>query len=82
MANLKVTALSCFSFSFDFFFSIFEGKCVFLASEFHCQHQYQSEFNFRCFLRSRCSMEMWCSDDTGRDSWDWVGPPNLGESVI
>ena len=32
-----------------------------------------SEFN--CFLRSRCSMEMWCLDDTGRDSWDWVGPP-------
>ena len=32
-----------------------------------------SEFN--CFLRSRCSMEMWCPDDMGRDSWDWVGPP-------
>ena len=32
-----------------------------------------SEFN--CFLRSRCSMEMWCPDDTGRDNWDWVGPP-------
>ena len=32
-----------------------------------------SEFN--CFLRSRCSMEMWCPDDIGRDSWDWVGPP-------
>ena len=32
-----------------------------------------SELN--CFLRSRCSMEMWCPDDIGRDSWDWVGPP-------
>ena len=32
-----------------------------------------SEFN--SFLRSRCSMEMWCPDDIGRDSWDWVGPP-------
>ena len=32
-----------------------------------------SEFN--CFLRSRCSMEMWCPDDIGRDGWDWVGPP-------
>ena len=32
-----------------------------------------SEFN--CFLRGRCSMEMWCPDDIGRDSWDWVGPP-------
>ena len=30
---------------------------------------------FDCFLRSRCSMEMWCPDDMGRDSWDWVGPP-------
>ena len=28
-----------------------------------------------CFLRSRCSMEMWCPGDIGRDSWDWVGPP-------
>ena len=32
-----------------------------------------SEFN--CFLRRRCSTEMWCRDDIGRDSWDWVGPP-------
>ena len=24
-----------------------------------------SRFNKRCFLRSRCSMEMWCPDDTG-----------------
>ena len=36
-----------------------------------------SEFN--CFLRSRCSMEMRCPDDAGRDSWDWVGPPPWGE---
>ena len=28
-----------------------------------------SRFSKRCFLRSRCSMEMWCLDDTGR-----VGP--------
>ena len=34
-----------------------------------------SRFNKRCFLRSRCSMEMWCLDDIGRDSWDWIGPP-------
>ena len=32
-----------------------------------------SEFN--CVPHSRCSMEMWCPDDKGRDSWDWVGPP-------
>ena len=31
-----------------------------------------SEFN--CFFRCRCSMEMWCLDDIGRESWDWVGP--------
>ena len=37
-----------------------------------------SEFN--CFLRSRCSMEMWCPDDMGRDSWDWVGPPAWGRA--
>ena len=28
-----------------------------------------------CFLRSRCSMEMWCPDDTGRDSFGWLLPP-------
>ena len=36
---------------------------------------FESGFSFRCFLRSRRSMEMWRLDDTGRDSWDWVGPP-------
>ena len=40
-----------------------------------------SRFNKRCFLRCRCSMEMWCPDDIGRDSWDWVWPPT-GESMI
>ena len=39
-----------------------------------------SEFN--CFLRSRCSMEMWCPDDIGRDSWDWVGPPAWGRACF
>ena len=39
-----------------------------------------SEFN--CFLRSRCSMEMWCPDDIGRDSWDWVGPPSWGRACF
>ena len=27
-----------------------------------------SEFNCRCFLRGRCSMEMWCPDEIGRDT--------------
>ena len=39
-----------------------------------------SEFN--CFLRSLCSMEMWCPDDIGRDSWDWVGPPAWGRACF
>ena len=50
---------------FDFHFSIF---LVFLSNTS------RSQFNHRCFLRSRCSTEMWCPDDIGRDSWDWVGP--------
>ena len=37
---------------------------------------------FNCFLRSRCSMEMWCPDDTGRDSWDWVGSPAWGRACF
>ena len=50
----------------SFLFSCISFKCVLLLT-------LVSEFN--CFLRSRCSMEMWCPDDIGRDSWDWVGPP-------
>ena len=52
------------SLFFSFFLYFFQ-ICLLLALV--------SEFN--CFLRSRCSMEMWCPDDIGRDSWDWVGPP-------
>ena len=37
---------------------------------------------FKCFLRSRCSMEMWCPYDIGRDSWDWVGPPAWGRACF
>ena len=39
-----------------------------------------SEFN--CFLRSPCSMEMWCPDDIGRDSWDCAGPPTWGRACF
>ena len=59
-----------FSFSEEkvssFLFSCISFKYVLLLA-------LVSEFN--CFLRSRCSMEMWCPDDIGRDSWDWVGRP-------
>ena len=68
---------------FDFFnvfhFFIFseEKVCSFLFScisfKYFLLLAIVSEFN--CFLRSRCSMEMWCPDDIGRDSWDWVGQP-------
>ena len=37
---------------------------------------------FDCFFRGRCSMEMWCPDDIGRDSWDWVGPPPWGRACF
>ena len=61
-----------FFFHFDrrksFFFSF---SCI--SFKYFLLLALVSEFN--CFLRSRCSMEMWCPDDIGRDSWDWVGPP-------
>ena len=76
-----------FSFSFSFFFLflfLFLGSCssflfcFFLKKKrpsfFFSFLAFVSRFNKGCFLRSRCSMEMWCLDDTGRDSWDWVGP--------
>ena len=71
----------CFSFSLfifseekSFFFSFFLYffQIFFLLA-------LVSEFN--CFLRSRCSMEMWRLDDTGRD-WDWVGPPAWGRACF
>ena len=27
-------------------------------------------------------MEMWCPDDIGQDSWDWVGPPAWGRACF
>ena len=65
----------CFSLSFfhfseekSFFFSF-----SFISFKYVLLMAFVSEFN--CFLRSRCSMEMWGPDDMERDSWDWVGPP-------
>ena len=64
---------------FIFFFSFFPKKkfllffFLYFFQIFFLLLALVSECN--CFLRSRCSMEMWCPDDIGRDSWDWVGPP-------
>ena len=61
---------------FIFFFYFFPKKkfllfffLVFLSNIFLLL-ALVSEFD--CFLRGRCSMDMWCPDDVGRDSWDWV----------
>ena len=64
---------------FCFVFPIF--CCFFLKNVFLLFFEnmpllaFVSGKNKRCFLRCRCSMEMWCLDDIVRDSWDWVGPP-------
>ena len=60
-----------FFFFFHFLFSFFReervGGSSFLfsciSSKYFLLLALVSEFN--CFLRSRCSMEMWCPDDTG-----------------
>ena len=65
---LLLFLLFCLSF-FRFLFFYYYKK-LFFRKKFIA-----SEFNKTCFLRGRCSMEMWCPDDTGRDSWVWVGPP-------
>ena len=75
------------------FFNVFHFRCSFFLKKkvssflFSCiSFKYVlllalvSEFN--CFLRGRCSMEMWCPDDVGRDSWDWVGPPARGRACF
>ena len=49
----------CFLFSL---IKMFPLLFLFLFSSFF--------FLVSSFLRCRC-----CPDDTGRDSWDWVGPP-------
>ena len=54
------------SFSFLSFFVIYSSNFSLLALVSVLK---------KCFLRSRCSMEMWCPDDIRWDSWDWVGPP-------
>ena len=75
---LFISSFFDFLLFFIFFFHFFRRKSFFFS--FSCiSFKYflllalVSEFN--CFLRSRCSMEMWCPDDLRRDSRDWVGPP-------
>ena len=71
MAHLRVTPAFVFSIFCDFFFF----KCCPLPASV-------SEFTCRCFLRSRCSMEMWCADDIGLDSWDWFPEWGGGSSPV
>ena len=69
-----------------FFFHFSEEKVssfLFSCISFTCCLLLALVSEFNCFLRSRCSMEMWCPDDPGRDSWDWVGwAACLGESML
>ena len=53
------------------------GKAHLRVTPLSCFHLFHFLFVLgnNCFLRSLCAMEMWCPDDIGRDSWDWVGPP-------
>ena len=79
------------SFFFDFFsvfqfFHFSKEKSFFLSFFLYFGRKYflllASVSEFNCFLRSRCSMDMWCPDDIGRDSWDWVGPPAWGRACF
>ena len=73
--GVPLLSIEASSALFSFLFSIFciSFKCVLLLA-------LVSEF--KCFFRSRCSMEMWCLDDKGRDGWDWVGPPAWGRACF
>ena len=82
-----ISFLSCFSL----FFLVFL-VCPFFLPLVDCFGEnlsnhisllaFVSEFNKRCFLRGRSSMEMWCPDDIGRDSCVWVGPPTRGRACF
>ena len=62
--------------AFMFFISFFHFSFLSCTSfKYVSLLAFVSKFDKRCFLYNRCSMVMWCLDDTGRDSWDWVGPP-------
>ena len=67
--SLFIFSIVCFSYKkcSSFFSGFLFNKVSLLAIE--------AEFDCRCLLRSRCSMEMWYPDDIGRDNWDRVGSP-------
>ena len=70
---------------FNFLSSFFQKKKFILffsciSFEYFLLLAFVSEFN--CFLRGRFSMEMWCPDDTGRESWDLVGSSAWSKSML
>ena len=86
MAHLRTTPLSCSSFLF--LLSFFLKKCSFsffslflLSNMFDCWHPFQSLIVGVSSVGGARSMEMWCPDDIGRDSLDWVAT-NMGECTI
>ena len=67
-------------FSHLFSFLLLFRKMCFFSFKYVSLLTLVSEFNYRCFLCGRCSMEMWCPDDIGRDG---VGLGHLlGESMM
>ena len=83
---LFISSFFDFLMLFTFFFHLVPKKkvssflCSCISFKYFLLLALVSEFN--CFLRSRCSMEMWCPHDIGRDSWDWVGPPAWGRACF
>ena len=74
MAHLRWLRIQVFHltvFTFPFLFLL----CSSISFTYVSLLATVSEINCGCFLRSRCSTQMWCPDDIGRDSLDWVGPP-------
>ena len=50
---------------FIFFFIFSEENFLFSGISFKYVLMLALVSEFNCFLRSRCSMEMWCPDDIG-----------------
>ena len=72
---LSFNFLFCLFLFFQFFLEKKVSSFLFSCISFKYVLLLASVSEFNCFLRSPCSMEMWCRDDIGRDSWDLVGPP-------